>query len=324
MQVHDSCLALSVPIPIPPFAQVSWWFCHETRWGGVSGAGCFFKSIAASFNIFYLIILIVLGLIGRYISSIGWPTLSGSSAPLVSRLIRKPWVGWPAPGGGWNPRLEVDVLPWADAPPVDWFTPVTPWIFHVAGGDVTETWPRPFPTPSFKPASEIRVCCGFCVACCFNECQTWTVRFLLVRKVIPMRLLKTLEHRCRVRLVWTIPNRDLCPTKTESKEFSSELLAGKMPRNQDHHLCFCFSWKPSCFAVAATICFATDVWIQPMLDWLSRPVVWSPEYTPGHKHRKTSWTRLYPLPNAIPGVSFHVFHGFLWISMQFRWYPPVN
>ena len=39
MQVHDSWLALSVPIPIPPFAQVSWWFCHETRWGGVSGAG---------------------------------------------------------------------------------------------------------------------------------------------------------------------------------------------------------------------------------------------------------------------------------------------
>ena len=68
----------------------------------------------------------------------------------------------PAVGGG--------CLAVGSGPPVDWFKKVLVHLFHVAGGDVTETWPRPFPTPSFKPASEIcRVCCGFCVACCF--CQ---------------------------------------------------------------------------------------------------------------------------------------------------------
>ena len=175
------------------------------------------------------------------------------------------------------------------------------------------TWPRPFPTPSFKPASEIRVCCGFCVACCFNECQTWTVRFL-VRKVIPMRLLKTLEHRCRVRLVWTIPNSQTeiyVRPKQKAKKFQVSCL-------------------PGCQEIRTIICVSVFPGNPAVLQWLPQMVFCKrrvkfnlPPGIPGSQTSKNiKSTRLYPLPNAIPGVSRVSFPwfsmGFPWISMDFN------
>ena len=179
------------------------------------------------------------------------------------------------------------------------------------------TWPRPFPTPSFKPASEIRVCCGFCVACCFNECQTWSVRFL-VRKVIPMRLLKTLEHRCRVRLVWTIPNSQTeiyVRPKQKAKKFQVSCLPG---RCQEIRTIICVSvfpgnpavlqWLPP--SVLQPTCEFNLCWTGFLGQWFG--VLNIPQVTNIEKHQIN---KVIPIANAIPG--FH-FHGFPWISMDFN------
>ena len=150
-----------------------------------------------------------------------------------------------------------------------------------------------------------------------NECQTWTVRFLLVRKVIPMRSFKTLEHRCRVRLVWTIPNSqtEIYVQNRKQRNFKWVACREDAKKSGPSFGVSVFPGKP-----------AVLQWLPPSCNRRVNSTASSLEswIYPRSQTSKNIINKVIPIANAIPGVSFHVFHGFLWISMEFRWYPPVN